>query len=80
MLHAEPVMEYWLDILCFGSIEEKQELFLKGAMLHNPLKIPFLVIDLSKKYQSVQFLINNPLISLWFDYIVVRFMKRSIQV
>ena len=30
LLHAEPVMEYWLDILCFGSIEEKQELFLKG--------------------------------------------------
>ena len=30
LLHAEPVMEYWLDILCFGIIEEKQELFLKG--------------------------------------------------
>ena len=30
LLHAEPVMEYWLDILCFGSIEEKQELFWKG--------------------------------------------------
>ncbi len=30
LLHAEPVMGYWLDILCFGSIEEKQELFLKG--------------------------------------------------
>lgn len=30
LLHAEPMMEYWLDILCFGSIEEKQELFLKG--------------------------------------------------
>lgn len=30
LLHAEPVMEYWLDILCFESIEEKQELFLKG--------------------------------------------------
>lgn len=30
LLHAEPVMEYWLDILCFGVIEEKQELFLKG--------------------------------------------------
>lgn len=30
LLHAEPVMEYWLDILCFRSIEEKQELFLKG--------------------------------------------------
>lgn len=30
LLHAEPVIQYWLDILCLGSIEEKQELFIKG--------------------------------------------------
>ncbi len=30
MLHAEPVINYWLDILCIGSVEEKQELFLEG--------------------------------------------------
>lgn len=30
MLHAEPVLNYWLDILCMGSTEEKQELFIKG--------------------------------------------------
>jgi hypothetical protein len=30
MLHAEPVLNYWLDILCMGSTEEKQELFMKG--------------------------------------------------
>jgi hypothetical protein len=30
MLHAEPVLNYWLDILCMGTTEEKQELFLKG--------------------------------------------------
>lgn len=29
MLHAEPVINYWLDILCMGDISEKQELFLK---------------------------------------------------
>ena len=29
MLHAEPVINYWLDILCMGGVEEKQELFLK---------------------------------------------------
>jgi DNA primase len=29
MLHAEPVMNYWLDILCMGDIAERQELFLK---------------------------------------------------
>ena len=30
MLHAEPIMNYWLDILCMGSTEDKQELFMKG--------------------------------------------------
>jgi hypothetical protein len=30
MLHAEPVLNYWLDILCIGTMDEKQELFLKG--------------------------------------------------
>jgi hypothetical protein len=30
MLHAEPVLNYWLDILCMGTMDEKQELFLKG--------------------------------------------------
>ena len=30
MLHAEPFLYYWLDILCMGTIEEKQELFLNG--------------------------------------------------
>ena len=29
MLHAEPLINYWLDILCMGDISEKQELFLK---------------------------------------------------
>ena len=29
MLHAEPLVDYWLDILCMGDISEKQELFLK---------------------------------------------------
>lgn len=29
MLHAEPLINYWLDILCMGDVEEKQELFLK---------------------------------------------------
>ena len=29
MLHAEPVMNYWLDILCMGDVSERQELFLK---------------------------------------------------
>lgn len=29
MLHADPVINYWLDILCMGSMEEKQQLFLK---------------------------------------------------
>ena len=30
ILHAEPIINYWLDILCMGSVEEKQELFIKG--------------------------------------------------
>ena len=30
LLHFEPIINYWLDILCMGSIEEKQELFMKG--------------------------------------------------
>ena len=30
MLHAESIMNYWLDILCMGSTEDKQELFMKG--------------------------------------------------
>ena len=30
MLHAEPIMNYWLDILCMGNTEDKQELFMKG--------------------------------------------------
>lgn len=30
MLNAEPVMEYWLDILCMGTEKEKQEMFLLG--------------------------------------------------
>ncbi len=29
MLHAEPLINYWLDILCMGDISERQELFLK---------------------------------------------------
>ena len=29
MLHAEPLINYWLDILCMGEVSEKQELFLK---------------------------------------------------
>ncbi len=29
MLHADPLINYWLDILCVGDISEKQELFLK---------------------------------------------------
>lgn len=29
MLHAEPVINYWIDILCMGDIFEKRELFLK---------------------------------------------------
>lgn len=30
MLNAEPMMEYWLDILCMGTEEDKQKLFLIG--------------------------------------------------
>ena len=30
MLHAEPLVNHWLDILCMGNVEEKQELFIKG--------------------------------------------------
>ena len=30
MLNAEPIMEYWLDILCMGTEEDKQKLFLIG--------------------------------------------------
>ena len=29
MLHAEPIINYWLDILCMGDISERRELFLK---------------------------------------------------
>ena len=30
ILHAEPIMNYWLDILCMGETAEKQELFIKN--------------------------------------------------
>jgi hypothetical protein len=30
MLNVEPVLNYWLDILCMGTMDEKQELFLNG--------------------------------------------------
>ena len=29
MLHAEPLINYWLDILCMGDVSERRELFLK---------------------------------------------------
>ena len=29
MLHAEQLINYWLDILCMGDVSERQELFLK---------------------------------------------------
>ena len=29
MLHVEPLINYWLDILCMGNVSERQELFLK---------------------------------------------------
>ena len=29
MLHAEPLINYWLDILCMGDVSDRQELFLK---------------------------------------------------
>lgn len=35
MLHAEPKLNHWMDILCFGTEEEQKEFFLqerKGAM------------------------------------------------
>ena len=27
---AEPVIDYWLDILCMGDTEEQQQFFLEG--------------------------------------------------
>ncbi len=30
MLHAEPVINYWLDILCMGETADKQELFIRN--------------------------------------------------
>ena len=30
LLHAEPIVGYWLDILCMGDEREKQELFMNG--------------------------------------------------
>ena len=30
MLHAAPLMNHWLDILCMGETAEKQELFIKS--------------------------------------------------
>ena len=30
MLHAEPIINYWLDILCMGSEQEQKELFIQG--------------------------------------------------
>ena len=30
LLHAEPIVSYWLDILCMGDEKEKQELFMNG--------------------------------------------------
>ncbi|MDE7431978.1 MAG: DNA primase [Lachnospiraceae bacterium] len=29
MLHSEPLINYWLDILCIGAVSERQKLFLK---------------------------------------------------
>lgn len=29
MLHAAPIINYWMDILCIGETAEKQELFIK---------------------------------------------------
>ena len=29
MLNAEPIINYWMDILCMGDVSEKRELFLK---------------------------------------------------
>lgn len=30
LLHAEPIVNYWLDILCMGDDRTKQELFMNG--------------------------------------------------
>ena len=30
MFHAEPIISYWLDILCMGSEQEQKELFIQG--------------------------------------------------
>lgn len=30
MLYAEPIINYWLDILCMGSEQEQKELFIQG--------------------------------------------------
>ncbi len=30
ILHAVPIMNYWMDILCIGETAEKQELFMKN--------------------------------------------------
>ena len=30
MLHAEPIINYWLDILCMGSEQDQKELFIQG--------------------------------------------------
>ena len=30
MLHAEPVINYWMDILCMGETADKQELFIRN--------------------------------------------------
>lgn len=30
LLHAEPIINYWLDVLCMGTEKEKQELFMNG--------------------------------------------------
>lgn len=29
MIHAEPLINYWLDILCMGDVSERRELFLR---------------------------------------------------
>ena len=31
MLHAEPIINFWLDILCMGSEQEQKELFIQGG-------------------------------------------------
>ena len=30
MLHAEPIINYWLDILCMGREQEKKNYLCKG--------------------------------------------------